>query len=223
MLISHRYRFIYFKTIKTAGTSVEVALEPLCQPEDMPMRDNRRPGGAGEELVTEAGIIGFRGPPARSGDATWLNHMTAAEIRANLPAEIWESYTKFCNIRNPWDKTVSWFHFRFPEMKSRPAEEIHAAFRTWLAGRPKVGKDISIYMIDGEPVMDDYVRYDTMDEDLARIGGRLGFGLGALPRLKSAPRGRQKLPYQGYYDEVSREAVARIYARPIELFGWSFA
>ena len=31
-LVSHRKRFIFLKTHKTAGTSVEVALEPLCAP-----------------------------------------------------------------------------------------------------------------------------------------------------------------------------------------------
>lgn len=103
-------------------------------------------------------------------------------------------------------------------MKTRPSEEIHAAFRTWMAGKPGVGQDLHIYMIDGAPVMDDYVRYDTMEEDLARIGDKLGFSLGALPTLKSAQRGSKKLPYQGYYDAASREEIAR----PIEIFGWTF-
>jgi len=30
MLVSHRYRFIYTKTIKTGGTSVESYFEPYC-------------------------------------------------------------------------------------------------------------------------------------------------------------------------------------------------
>ena len=32
MLVSHARKFIYTKTLKTAGTSVEVFLEPYCRP-----------------------------------------------------------------------------------------------------------------------------------------------------------------------------------------------
>jgi len=33
MLVSHRKKFIYTKTAKTAGTSVESYFEPFCLPE----------------------------------------------------------------------------------------------------------------------------------------------------------------------------------------------
>ena len=34
MLISHKYKFIYLKTIKTASTSVEAYFERFCMPEN---------------------------------------------------------------------------------------------------------------------------------------------------------------------------------------------
>jgi hypothetical protein len=35
MILSHRYRFIFLKTGKTAGTSVEIALSEYCGAEDI--------------------------------------------------------------------------------------------------------------------------------------------------------------------------------------------
>ena len=42
MIISHRYKFIFIKTHKTAGSSMEMALGPLCGPDDIiaPMESN---------------------------------------------------------------------------------------------------------------------------------------------------------------------------------------
>src|ERR1044071_3613051 len=108
MLVSHRKRFIYTKTGKTAGTSVEVYFEPWCVPAGAGW------GAEGEraEEVSEAGIIGFRGGPKfRGPNVKWWNHMPAAEIKGYLGDEIWNSYFKFCVVRNPFDQMVSAFHF----------------------------------------------------------------------------------------------------------------
>jgi hypothetical protein len=42
MIVSHRHRFIFIKTHKTAGSSMEMALAPLCGPDDIvtPMESN---------------------------------------------------------------------------------------------------------------------------------------------------------------------------------------
>jgi hypothetical protein len=64
MLISHPHRFIYTKTMKTAGTSVEIYFEAACLP---PSNGIAREHTT-DEIVTEAGIVGRRGP--RRG-VTW--------------------------------------------------------------------------------------------------------------------------------------------------------
>jgi len=113
MLVSHRYRFIYTKTAKTAGTSVEVYFEPYC------MRPGEwEPSHVRDDYESEAGIVGFRGPN-RPPDCKWWHHMPAAMIRERLGEEVWNNYFKFCVIRNPYDKVASgFFHFRLlPEQR----------------------------------------------------------------------------------------------------------
>jgi hypothetical protein len=62
MLVSHQRKFIYTKTVKTAGSSVESYFEPYCiSPEEYPLH---RPGELHE---SEQGIIGYG--PDRPSDA----------------------------------------------------------------------------------------------------------------------------------------------------------
>ena len=102
MLISHRKRFIFIKTVKTAGTSVESYFEKYCMPEGEWQEAHTR-----DEYVSEEGIIGYRGPDASS--STWYNHMSAQKLLDLAGRDIWDSYFKFTVIRNPFDKLISAF------------------------------------------------------------------------------------------------------------------
>src|SRR6185312_9079529 len=102
MLISHRYRFIYTKTNKTAGTSVEAYFERYCMPDG-----EWHPGHARDEYDSEAGVIGYRGENPKN--KRWYNHMPAALIRQQVGETVWNDYYKFCVIRNPWEKAISGF------------------------------------------------------------------------------------------------------------------
>ena len=102
MLVSHRKKFIFTKTAKTAGTSVESYFEKYCMPEGEWQQSHTR-----EEYISETGIIGYRGkkPP----ETKFYGHMSASEIKGYLGPEVWEDYFKFTVIRNPFDKLVSGF------------------------------------------------------------------------------------------------------------------
>ena len=106
MLVSHRYKFIYTKTVKTAGTSVESFFEPYCMKEDEWSLSHSR-----NEYISEAGIIGYRGKDIPD-NCTWYNHMPAVKIKTLLGDDIWNSYFKFCVIRNPFSKAVSHYYFQ---------------------------------------------------------------------------------------------------------------
>lgn len=215
MLVSHTKKFIYLKTIKTAGTSVEIALQKYCVPPEREV-DEITPA-----IETEFGIVGARGPDVK--DQPWRNHMSAAAIKKRLPPSVWEGYHKICNIRNPWDKTVSFFHMQFKDIKSAKPEDIFASFRVWLKEARIVGKDTDIYFIDGRPVADDYIKYDSMLQDFSVISNKLDLEVEmALPQAKSGSRGAVKLPFCDYYDSDSKQKVADMYPDEIRAFGWRF-
>jgi len=215
MLVSHDRRFIYLKTKKTAGSSVEAALEPYALP--APRRHARR-----TPVVSHAGIVGV-GNAGRGGrEDGWFSHMSARRVRERLDPEIWDGYVKICNVRNPWDKVVSFFHMQFPAIKREPRGTVFAAFREWVSTARRMGQDSGIYCIDGAPVVDEVIRYGALQEDFSRVCRRLGLPQLALPRKAANTRGAEKIPYQDYYDAASRALVAKRFARDITLFGWTF-
>jgi hypothetical protein len=152
MLISHRKKFIYTKTVKTAGTSVESYFEKYCMPEGVWEFSHAR-----EAYVGDSGIIGYRGMAPEGTE--WFNHMSADSIRAQVGAEIWDRYFKFCVVRNPFDKLISAFHFSYSsninEGTKNRNENVIDRFRGWIAsGNAESTVDRDKYLIDGEVCVD---------------------------------------------------------------------
>lgn len=60
--MSHSHEFVFLKTRKTAGTTIELALEPLCRPPGAEAREKT------PQIVTAHGDVGGRlSPPRTSG------------------------------------------------------------------------------------------------------------------------------------------------------------
>ena len=53
MIISHKYKYIFFKTSKTAGTSIEISLSRFCGKDDVITPIDRR----SREIRKEVGIF----------------------------------------------------------------------------------------------------------------------------------------------------------------------
>ncbi|MCC5981335.1 MAG: hypothetical protein JJU26_06405 [Oceanicaulis sp.] len=217
MLVSHNKKFIFLKTKKTAGTSVEFALQRYCVPPRIETKHHT------PEMETEYGIVGRRGRAYNGPHVIWYNHMPALELKNLVPIDVWSGYRRICTIRNPWDQVVSAFHF-FNKLKgSEPKDlKIHM-FRIWAKNSmaDKMADDQLIYSIDGEPVIDTYIVQSRIKTDFEQLCRKIGVPNSQLPRLKSEYRGNF-IPYMDYYDSQSIEAVAEVFAKPIEWFGWRF-
>lgn len=210
MILSHRHRYIFIKTLKTAGTSVEIALSRFCGPEDIvtPIR----PIEPGMEHHVPRNYVGN----GTEEQPDFFNHMGAAAIRELIGEETWNSYFKFCIERNPWERVVSFYYFRNQEEPRQPLPR--------FIGDPMVrdlqyrGSDL--YLIDGQLAVDRIVRYETLERDLEEV--RLHLGLPTplvLPQAKSGYR-----PDRRGYRELMAEAdiarVGEIFSREIELLGY---
>lgn len=77
MLISYQEKFVFTKTKKTAGTSVESLFEPYCMEPGTWKKVHHT-----TERISEYGVVGYRG---ESGDkAYWWNHLSAAIIHERI-------------------------------------------------------------------------------------------------------------------------------------------
>ena len=219
MLVSHRKRFIYTKTIKTAGTSVESYFEKYCVPEGSWQFSHAR-----AEQIGEAGIIGYRGRGSKEA-ATYYNHMPAAEIKELLGEATWNRYFKFCVIRNPFDKLVSHFYYLVRKEMIDPGlltgDEI-TSFRNWLKqGGCIIDRDK--YLIGGRVCLDYFIRYENLSADIKEVCAILEvpFEPEKLPRLKSGMRDHS-VPLKDYYDNETIALVRKLYSFELNHFGYDF-
>jgi hypothetical protein len=220
MLVSHRKKFIYTKTEKTAGTSVESYFEKYCMPKGAWEFAHSR-----EEYVSEKGIIGYRGNNARENK--WYNHMPAIEIRDKIGSSIWSKYFKFCVIRNPFDKLVSGFFFQQKKLKEFFKEEVMEskdlteAFKSWIKNGGFIN-DRDKYFVNGGICVDYFIRYENLKNDIEHVCYILSipFEPESLPKLKAGFRIR-KIPLIDFYDEKTIQIVCRRYKFELEYFNYS--
>ena len=224
MIVSHRHKFIFLKTNKTAGTSIEIALSSYCGPEDIitPISDEDEKirlnlGYPGPQNCKLESIV--RSGSSRDGVQEYYNHMPAQEIMLLLGPEVWNSYFKFCFERNPWDRAVSlyyWIH------GSKP----HVQFSEFLLSDDllrlkRYGFDV--YTVDGTVAVDRICRYEHLAEEFERIRAKLRLldHEVILPSAKSRFRQRGK-SYQSYYNEAERLLIARRFEQEIALLDYHF-
>ena len=202
-IVSHEHKFIFLKTMKTAGTSVEMALAPHLGDDDT---------FSSGQIVHDAGyrkrhhaktrIHHFR--PAdlvgvvrglmddqfhrNRGDGTtgrWKRllhlrqHASACEVQRFVGRVEWNDYWKVCFERNPWDRMLSYYFFR------KKAHGFEFSFEEWLraalAGgerdrRRMFAQDVrndQIYSIGKSIAVNRVYRYEDIDESFRDIAKRL--------------------------------------------------
>lgn len=210
MLVSHRYKFIYIKIQKVAGTSVESFFGQFCCDPEQPYTFEH----ASDETVNEFGIIG-----ARMGgkEHNWLPHKPARGIYEDLGKNIFKSYFKFCVIRNPWDIVVSFYCWHYRDKKQ--TKEGFTKFVGQFENR-----DWKIHTIDDAPICDFYIRYETLEDDIRHVCSTLGiteYNLNDLPTFKKGSRRLDK-HYSEYYTDETRDIVSKKFQKEIQFFGYSF-
>jgi hypothetical protein len=207
VMISHDRGFIFLKTRKTAGTTIEMLLEPHCAPPGHVVREET------PEIVTAHGVVGARLvaredpdlPIAQSPE--WRNHLPAAIIRERLGDEVWSRYVKITAVRNPFDRVVSMFHWRRRKTELPTGPALREAFRRFIARDWPDDRDV--VLIGGRFVADRALRYETLGADIASLSTELGLGIdpSAMPHTKNFAARRGGLSTADHYDEDTIEVV----------------
>lgn len=229
MIVCHEHRFIFLKTWKTGGTSVELALRAICGPGDIvtPVTEDRKGQTANPPrnyLHDRAGwglvdrlAWAVAGPSAlkRRPNLGFFGHVSGVEARRRLPAQVWDSHFKFTVERNPWDRQVSQYFWTTRRLGDR-----RPAFGDYLRKAP-VMRNWSIYTENDRLLVDHVIRHDDLEAGLQAVVARLGApALAPMPKAKGSFRAGGS--YRDFYDAETREIIAQRHAREIELFGWQF-
>jgi hypothetical protein len=224
MLLSHKYKFIFIKTVKTAGTSIEISLSRYCGKKDVITRIakadeairselNVRPQNHRRTIGRLRRMLDPRVWNHAPSERLFWNHMTAEQIRARVSPRVWNSYFKFCFDRNPWDKTLSMYYFKQSEYRDLDDFLENGDFQQYNYPR---------YMIDDELAVDFVGRFENLTEDLQQICKRIGLPWdGWMPRAKGKFRS-DKRHYSEQLSPAQRDLIADRFRKEIDLLGYSF-
>ena len=221
--------------MKTASSSMEIALSQVLGPDDIltPARKGldelRKTGPGGQNYRLDHPDVPRRpmwrqlfGRPERYYHPTvgFYEHMPAWRVKRYLGDDIWNSYFKFAFERNPWDRQVSFYHYK---TRSKPEGKV-PAFEEFLAkGAKALVNNWEIYALGDEVALDFVGRYEEVEQDFEKVLQAIGLSGGiALPKTNVGKGKPKSKSYRDYYSDETRDLVARNSAREISYFGYEF-
>ncbi|MYL26182.1 MULTISPECIES: sulfotransferase family 2 domain-containing protein [Halomonadaceae] len=234
MIISHKHQFIFLKTTKTAGTSIELALSRFCGPNDIitPLSSeeekirqkiggtppqNYRPTSRFQYTGRDWWKLLSRGKPPRR----YREHMPARKIRRHVRHETWNQYFKFCVARNPWDRVISQYYWRQRNLRQEEMPSI-MEFLDSKHTQSLLRKGFGLYTLKGQVAVDKICRYESLEEDLEEVRQHLGLPEPLeLPKAKSGVR-KDKRHYSDVLSEAEKDRIADLFKDEIKLMGYQF-
>lgn len=157
-IISFKYNFIFIKTVKTAGTSIEADLS--------------------QNVEDDAIVTPIYPPSALHTPRNWetdsgnfYNHMSAAEVRKILGSDVFGDMLKFCVERDPITKCISHFHM----LRNSSLHNKDGSYNLSWDDYCQAGKfpvDINKYTTETDGnrslIVDKILRYENLEEDLQK-------------------------------------------------------
>ena len=209
-MISHKHKFIFVHIPKTGGTSIEKVFHPK----------------------TPIGSDGAWHYPSAD------KHYTLKMIEKKYP--ISSDYFKFSFVRNPWDMTISQYHFMWKSCNRWPVQwrDKHKifselSFKEWLlhpffqspcirsvniATRGGTAGTLLEWVTGVETNIDFIGKFETLQADFNTVCDKIGIPQRQLPHCNKTNHKH----YTEYYDDETREIVAEKYAKDIEYFDYEF-
>ncbi len=237
MIVSFSKRFIFIKTRKTAGTSMEIALSGQCAdgdivtpivPEDELLRF--RQGGLPANFSSDRSLEKAYRDAIAGGDEAAIgrakkdlrqtllfrNHMPASQVRKKLPQDIWDSFFTFTIERHPYEKAVSQGYFRYRKASKKiPFEEF-----LQKVVESKDYRNFDLYSDRKSVVVQKIYKYEELDDRLDEIEEMTSTALrDNFPTAKSGHRSDRK-PASEILSKQQKAIIQEACFEEFELLGY---
>lgn len=227
MIASRKHNFIFIKTMRTAGTSVELALSPHCEPEDvitpistgLDLQRLRDDGVAPRNFATADVVVRYR-KALRKGNGklikralredlgrlvTMRSHVTCRRVREFVGEDFWRAAFKFTVERHPYEKAVS-----LAAMNGLSIADTVFFDLRYIGYRS--------YTINDRMAVDHVIRFADLADDMQTLMTRFGMPWRGLPHARATNRDRR--PAREQLSLQQRLFIYEMCALEFELFGW---
>lgn len=201
--ISHRFLFVHIP--KTGGNSIQRILLPFS--EDQIITIDKQDGKDRFEI---------------QGRCTRHKHTTLADYHKQVPPALFDDLFKFCAVRNPWSRAIS-FYFTPRRWMMRGMTPFWSR-EEFLALLPQLTPMVDYLKIAGRVhAMDGLVRLESLGQQLPALLQRVGIDVNRaqLPHLNRGLAGDYRSYFEADPDLV--EIVAERYREDIDHFGYRFS
>jgi hypothetical protein len=229
MILSHKYKFIFIKTAKTAGTSIEVFLSRHCGPSDIltpiaPPVEGHQPRNCEgfinpiPEILERPGKFFSALRHTITSREKFYRHMPASEVQQRVPSRVWNTYFKFCVERNPWDKVLSHYHMHAARKGGSLSLDEYLA-----RGRFPINYFRYTDRSGSKIIVDRVLRYENLLAELGEVFSQLQIPFdGTLGVAAKSEYRSDRRPYQQVFNDEQRKIVGKAFAKEIELYGYRF-
>lgn len=160
-------------------------------------------------------------------------HTIINDYRYIYKPKEFNTYFKFTIVRNPWDRLVSAFHYlkkggfneidaAWAEKNLSEYEDFDTFVKNWINSRNiwewhPFRPQYHYICINGKNLLDFTGYFENLEEDFEIICKKTGIH-NSLGTYNQSSR----TDYKNYYNESTRQIVAAVYDRDIELLGYTF-
>ena len=188
----------------------------------------RRPTGVFDASVRVAALNGAQRLKYRRVLGHSPEHAYAERVRAFVDADVWNSYFKFCFVRNPYERAVSDYRWRRRKSGNRTMtflEFLEALDRSDFRSRviPRHFDNWPIYTIDDRIEVDFVGRFENLERDMTEVLRVLGIDGALLPHEKKSEQSADRRPgYREMYGRKERRLVEKLFRKELDCFDYEF-
>jgi hypothetical protein len=150
-------------------------------------------------------------------------HKNSTELAKTI--DNFDKYFKFCFVRNPWDRFVSFYTWYRTSNDFKKLNEVrHKMYRNMnfeefiihITKRAKLQSDFILDKKDN--IIVDFIgRYEDLNDDFSKLCSMLNIEE-KLPVMNSSKHKN----YKKYYNKKTKDMVYKAVKKDIELFGYKF-
>lgn len=225
MIISHKHQFIFIKTRKTAGTSIEAYLRQFLGKNDVAYPCGEFKGQNLQKsynpfidgafwfryfTITRRPIYLKSVIKSLFGSCIDYEHLPAISVKSRVQNEVWNSYFKFCFERDPINKIISHFKHRTRAYNPNLLWEDYMSKEDFPYNYP-------FYTDFSGNIIVDYIgKYENIDAEMEYICNRIGIPYHGLPK-KNISKDRDRTDYKDFYNTKQRSEVEKKFIREVDI------